>query len=577
MKLSMKSRYLIPTVALIALGMILSVAVSYMMLSRTIEDSIHEQLVRLADSAAKSIAEWVRDRKMDVTVWSQFKLYQIALKDTHVGRNARLSASEDLGTLLKNYSAFENVCIADPGGNLVAAGDESIIGKINVSERNYFQESMKGKICVSDSFVSKVTGNPVFAVSGPIKYGEKTEGVFFCIIRMDFISTRFVQTVHPGKSAYAFLYDRQGNILAHPAQSAISRSIKDFSFGSALVNQEQGHFVYTDAKTGDGIVAISPCGEPDWTMGVAALNSEIMAPVRQVKNVNILLSLIVISVAVLLIVRLVNATVKPLRTIAEGLISAGESLAGASQEVTRASQSLSENSSHQAASVEQSSASLEEMSAMTKRNADNASQADRLMNAAVAVVKKADEAVKKLTVSMTEMISASEETSRIVKTIDEIAFQTNLLALNAAVEAARAGETGAGFAVVAAEVRNLAMRSAEAAKNTSVLIESTVSRIRGSAEFVSMTSQVFAEVASSAGKVGELLSEIAHASNEQAEGIFQISKSVSVMDKVTQQNAADAQKTHSAAEEMYFQARNLNRYVEQLQDLIKGTDRDLAA
>ncbi|MEZ4526104.1 MAG: cache domain-containing protein [Desulfobacterales bacterium] len=378
MKLSMKSRYLIPTVALITAGMVLSVAVSHVMISRAIENGIRSQLGHLADSAAKSIAEWVGDRKTDVTVWSQFNLYQIALKDTHVGRNARLSASQDLNILLKNYSAFENVCIADSGGNPVAAGDESIIGKINVSDRSYFQESMRGNVWVSDSFVSKVTGNTVFAVSAPIKYGEETGGVFFCIIRMDFISTRFVQSVHAGKSAYAFLYDRQGNILAHPDQSAISGTIKDFPFGSALLNQKQGHFAYKDAKTGGGIVAVSPCGEAGWTLGVASLNSEIMAPVRKARNVNILLLLIVISVAVLLIVRLVNATVKPLRSITEGLILAGKSLAGASQEVSRASQSLSENSSHQAASAEQSSASLEEMSAMTKRNADNAAQADHL-------------------------------------------------------------------------------------------------------------------------------------------------------------------------------------------------------
>ncbi|MGE0084324.1 MAG: methyl-accepting chemotaxis protein [Desulfococcaceae bacterium] len=572
----MKRRYLIPTVALIAAGMVISVAVSYVMISRAIEDGIHVQLTHIADATAKSIAEWVDDRKMDIKGWSQFRLYEISLKDTHVGRNARISASQDLKILLKNYPAFENICIADPGGDLVAAGDESIIGKIKVSDRKYFQESMSGKLYISDPFGSRVTGNPVFAVSAPIRYGDDVTGVFFCIIRLDFISTRFIQSVHPGKSAYAFLYDREGNIIAHPDHSAINRNIKDFSFGSAPVNQKQGHFAYKDAKTGGGTLAISPCGESGWTVGVAAPNSEIMAPVRHVRNVNILLSVIVISVAVLLILRLVNATVKPLSVIAEGLICAGELVSGASQEITHASQSLSENSSHQAASVEQSSASLEEMAAMTKRNAENAAQADRLMKAAAAVIKKADEAVKQLTVSMTEVSTASEETSRIVKTIDGIAFQTNLLALNAAVEAARAGEAGAGFAVVAAEVRNLAMSSAEAAKNTSVLIESTVNKIRSGAEFVSTVSQAFGEVASSAGKVGELLSEIAQASNEQAEGISQISKSVSVMDKVTQQNAADAQMTHSSAEEMYSQARELNRYVAQLQHLISGTDRDFA-
>jgi len=570
MKLSMKSRYLIPTVALIASGMVLSVAVSYVMISGAIEDRIHAQLTHLADAAARSVSEWVDDIKADVTGWSQFRLYQIALKDSYVGKNARISASQEFKTLLKNYPAFENVCISDPGGNLLSAGDESIVGKLNVSDRIYFQESIKGKLSVSDPIISKVTGNSVFAVSAPIRYEDEVTGVFFCIIRMDFLSTRFIQSVHPGKSGYAFLYDRQGNIIAHSDPSYLTRNIKEFPFGSVPVHLKQGHFEYKDAKTGGGIVAISPCREPDWTVGAAALSSEIMAPVIHVRNVNILLSIAVISIAAVLIVILVNATVKPLSAVTEGLIRAGQWVAGASQEITHASQSLSENSSHQAASVEQTSSSLEEMAAMTKQNADNAAQADRLMKAAVTVIRNADETVEKLTVSMKEIITASEETSRIVKTIDEIAFQTNLLALNAAVEAARAGETGAGFAVVAAEVRNLAMKTAEAAKNTSVLIESTVNKIRSGAEFVKTTEHAFTEVASGAEKVSELVSEIAQASNEQAEGISQISKSVSVMDRVTQQNAADAQRTHAAAEEMYFQSGDLNSYVAQLQKLING-------
>ncbi|MCU0583737.1 MAG: methyl-accepting chemotaxis protein, partial [Syntrophales bacterium] len=137
-----------------------------------------------------------------------------------------------------------------------------------------------------------------------------------------------------------------------------------------------------------------------------------------------------------------------------------------------------------------------------------------------------------LTQSMEDISKASDETSKIIKTIDEIAFQTNLLALNAAVEAARAGEAGAGFAVVANEVRNLAMRAAEAAKNTSVLIEGTVKKVREGSELVERTGGAFAEVSRSAAKVADLVAEIAAASSEQAQGIDQINKAVAEMDKV---------------------------------------------
>ena len=165
---------------------------------------------------------------------------------------------------------------------------------------------------------------------------------------------------------------------------------------------------------------------------------------------------------------------------------------------------------------------------MTKQNAESANQANNLMSKANQVIGNANNSMTELTTSMEEISKASEETQKIIKTIDEIAFQTNLLALNAAVEAARAGEAGAGFAVVADEVRNLALRAAEAAKNTADLIEGTVKRVKDGSEIVTKTNEAFTEVATSASKVGELVGEIAAASNEQAEGIDQVNKALMV-------------------------------------------------
>jgi methyl-accepting chemotaxis protein len=179
-----------------------------------------------------------------------------------------------------------------------------------------------------------------------------------------------------------------------------------------------------------------------------------------------------------------------------------------------------------------------------------------------------------LTHSMEEISKASEETFKIIKTIDEVAFQTNLLALNAAVEAARAGEAGAGFAVVADEVRNLAMRAAEAAKNTSDLIESTVKKIKDGGDLVATTNDAFGLVAQSAAKVGELVAEIAAASNEQAQGIGQVNTAVAEMDKVVQQNAANAEESASASEEMNAQAEQMKTIVAQLVALVGGNSKD---
>jgi len=207
---------------------------------------------------------------------------------------------------------------------------------------------------------------------------------------------------------------------------------------------------------------------------------------------------------------------------------------------------------------------------MTKQNAGNADQANRLMAEAKQTITLANNSMEGLTASMGEISRASEETQKIIKTIDEVAFQTNLLALNAAVEAARAGEAGAGFAVVADEVRNLAKRAAEAAKNTAVLIEATVKTVHEGAGLVAKTNGEFGRVSQSVSKVGELVDEIAAASQEQAQGIDQVNKAVAEMDKVIQQNAANAEESAAASKEMTSRAEQMKEFVDDLGALVGG-------
>jgi len=289
------------------------------------------------------------------------------------------------------------------------------------------------------------------------------------------------------------------------------------------------------------------------------------------RNMIIAISAVAILVGLAIAFFLSRGVTRSLHKVIDGLSEGATQVISASGQISGASQSLAEGASQQAAAIEETSSSLEEISSMTKLNADNAGQADSRMKEAGRVLDEASNSMKDLIHSMQEITQASEDTSKIIKSIDEIAFQTNLLALNAAVEAARAGEAGAGFAVVADEVRNLAMRAADAAKNTANLIEMTIKKVKDGSELVSKTNESFVRMSSTASGVAELVGEIAAASREQSLGIEQVNKAVAEMDKVVQHNAANAEENAAASEEMNAQAYQMQTFVEDLSAIVGGS------
>ena len=260
-----------------------------------------------------------------------------------------------------------------------------------------------------------------------------------------------------------------------------------------------------------------------------------------------------------------NQTGDVLHTAMHQVSEAVGQMLSASDQIATSAQEVADGASTQASSLEETSASLEEMSGMTKLNADNAQQADAMAKAAQVAANKGSEAMQSMNASMTKIRQSSEDTSAIIKDINEIAFQTNLLALNAAVEAARAGDAGRGFAVVAEEVRNLAQRSKEAAQKTETLIHQSVKLAEDGGRITQGATQQLGEISDAIAKVTSLVGEIAQASSEQARGIEQLNVAVTSMDKVTQANASASEESSSAAEELAGQARELQTMVGRFQ------------
>ena len=429
----------------------------------------------------------------------------------------------------------------------------------------------------------------VSSIADHIKTAKSRDEIIAMIIK-DTDPIRFFDE----HSGYFFAYDFDGvriNVPTNKAQNG--KNLIDlvdpkgvrFIEGLTKVARNGGGFVeYHFDKPGKGVQPklsySAPIPGTDFLIGTGiyiddveaeriTFGEKIKAQNRQYAFYAAGLFLIILAIITTFALLVSNSVAKIIQKVVHQIRASSQEVADASSRLSESSQSLADGSSRQAASLEETSASLEELSSMTKTNAENAHKGNDLSKHTRGAAEQGVSDVQLMSNAMETIKASSHDIAKIIKTIDEIAFQTNILALNAAVEAARAGEAGMGFAVVAEEVRGLAHRSAQAAKETETQISTAISNIESGALITAKMADSLAMIAEKARQLDSISSETASAATQQNDGISQISIAVNEMDKVTQENAAGAEESASAAGELSAQAAMLKEAVMTLSHLVE--------
>jgi methyl-accepting chemotaxis protein len=473
---------------------------------------------------------------------------------------------------------YESLFMGDKDGLLYAGslqnGDCPFKG-LDISGRDYFASAKKSGQPVIGSVVrSELNGKPVIVICAPIlNAGDQFVGVLGTTFSLEPLA-HLVRETRIGKTGSCFLIRDTGLVIAHPdEQQVLTLDMKNEAGARSLIEAMtagQSGVATFSLRGVDKVAGFAPIKQTAWSVAVTQDLSEFKSVEQSMNVFNLLVGGLFLGVAILSVWFLAGRLIGPMNRAVDGLRGASEEIASASDQLSAASRDLAQGSSDQAASIEETAASLEEISAMINATAENTQQANNLIKETGRSMHDAAGSMTDLSASMEEIAKASSETQKIVRTIDEIAFQTNLLALNAAIEAARAGGAGAAFAVVAEEVRRLAMRAAEAAKHTTAIITSTTQRVQAGWHLMERTRGTFASVNNDISRVGELVEEISQASREQSQGIIQINESMMEMDKVVQRNASGSEQNATTAELMRTQADEMKHLVTGLVELVGG-------
>jgi methyl-accepting chemotaxis protein len=438
---------------------------------------------------------------------------------------------------------------------------------------------------MTEPYVDTSAGNVTMASAVvPVMEGETLLGVVGIDLAVSDLSAMLKElSAEFGSAGYAAVISNQCVYAAHPKVERCGKKFIDtdpwaapfldnIRAGKEFLTTSFSHTLNDNVFRAAHPITIGESGTP-WTLLMSLREGYVLAEARSSRNWMLSISGGIVGLVLLVVFLLSRSIALPVTRIANDLQDEAHEVESAASSISSTSVQLAEGASEQAASIEETSSSCEELAATTKRSNESAVTVAELSGAARKAAELGATEMQSMTDAMAEIQASSDQVAKIIKTIDEIAFQTNILALNAAVEAARAGVAGAGFAVVAEEVRGLAHRSTEAARETAGQIEQSITRTRNGSAICTRAAESFGAIVAQIRRVNELVSEIAASNTEQTRGIEHIRDAMTHTDKAVQASAAQSEETASAANQLSAQSTALKRSVDELFKLVEGVSR----
>ena len=483
-----------------------------------------------------------------------------------------------------SYNSLDNayeVYFTNRRGTILAGYPNTVNIGSNVTDLGFWQPVSSGSTnAYIDNYPRTAEdGTSIVSFVSPIILSGRFEGTIVLSLNFQSFSEQYVLPMKYGESGYAFICDDTGTMIAHPDEATVGKNLIDFFFISEMINSPetrgmqyyewQGHMKYLFYQDS----TVQP-----WFIASSINENDLLSLSIQMRNQIIIISLASLAVLIVILILAIMLLVgRPISRITNDLSSGSNNLESASYQISSSSQELSSGSSELASSIEEITSSLEELQSVVEMNTKNINQSELMMKETTEGTEKVTQRMGELKSAVNEIGENSKKIVKIIKVIEDIAFQTNILALNAAVEAARAGDAGRGFAVVADQVKELAHKSSEAAKETAVLIEKALESADRGESLGGEVMEVQSNTGEMAAKVGVLLDEVNRASKEQMKGINQITQAITQTNSVVQQTAASAEETAAASEELLSQAESLNDVVNSLNIIVKGREENTEA